>query len=110
MARLASLVSLPSMVLACTLTAVAAEPPDESRQAELRHLLKHDCGSCHGMTMKGGLGPALLPAEIGDQGEESLALVILDGIPGTPMPPWRPLISEADALWLAKLLKSGELQ
>ena len=35
----------------------AAEPAD-SRQAELTHLVKHDCGSCHGMTMKGGLGPA----------------------------------------------------
>jgi mono/diheme cytochrome c family protein len=30
---------------------------DTARQAELLHLLKHDCGSCHGMTRKGGLGP-----------------------------------------------------
>ena len=31
-----------------------------TRQAELSHMVKQDCGSCHGMTLKGGLGPALL--------------------------------------------------
>ncbi len=34
----------------------------------------------------------------------SLAQIILDGVPGTPMPPWRPLLSESDALWIANYL------
>ena len=38
---------------------VFAVPPE--RQDQLRYLLRQDCGSCHGMTLKGGLGPALLP-------------------------------------------------
>ncbi|MDX2370482.1 MAG: hypothetical protein QNK36_19105, partial [Colwellia sp.] len=29
------------------------------RKAQLTHMVKQDCGSCHGMTLKGGLGPAL---------------------------------------------------
>ena len=29
------------------------------RQAKLDHLLLQDCGSCHGLRMTGGLGPAL---------------------------------------------------
>jgi len=34
------------------------------RQQALRDLLKQDCGACHGLTLKGGMGPALLPAQI----------------------------------------------
>ena len=70
-------------------TAAAAGDPGPARQAELLHRLKHDCGSCHGMTLKGGLGPALLPAQLAERSDEELVEVILDGRPGTPMPPWR---------------------
>ncbi len=38
---------------------VKASEISTQRQQELLHLLKHDCGSCHGMTLKGGLGPDL---------------------------------------------------
>ena len=48
------------------LAAAAIEPPP-ARQAELLHLLRHDCGSCHGLTLKGGLGPPLLPATLAAQ-------------------------------------------
>ena len=37
--------------------------------------------------------------------EKDIALIILDGVPGTAMPPWRPLLSEDDALWIADYLK-----
>ena len=33
--------------------------PDAARRAELVTLVRQDCGSCHGLTLKGGLGPAL---------------------------------------------------
>ena len=86
-------------------TAAAAPPAD--RQAELIHRLKHDCGSCHGMTMKGGLGPPLLPATLAAQSDDALVGVILDGVPGTPMPPWRPEVTEDEVRWLVRRLREG---
>lgn len=79
----------------------------EDRGVTLERLVRQDCGSCHGMTLKGGLGPDLLPERLAETPADALASVILDGRPGTPMPPWRGLLSEADALWIADYLKSG---
>ena len=73
----------------------------------LERLVKQDCGSCHGMTMKGGLGPSLEPATLADRDTEQLRHVILHGRPGTPMPPWRAFVSEDEALWIAERLKVG---
>lgn len=87
--------------------AAAEEAPKPERRAELLHRLKHDCGSCHGMTLKGGLGPALLPAALAEKAVESLADIILNGVPRTPMPPWRGELSDAEARWLAAQLKAG---
>lgn len=80
---------------------------DAARQAELRHLLEQDCGSCHGMTRKGGLGPALLPQSLAGKPDELLIATILHGRPGTAMPPWKGQLSEADAAWLVRLLRQG---
>ena len=88
------------------LAVVAAEPP-APRQAELLHRLRQDCGSCHGLTLKGGLGPPLLPASLDGQELESLAQIIRKGVPGTPMPPWAFEIGSDEALWLARQLKEG---
>ena len=81
--------------------------PTQSRQAELLHRLKHDCGSCHGMTMKGGLGPPLLPVSVASKTDDVLTEVILSGVPGTPMPPWNFELSHGEALWLVRQLKEG---
>ncbi len=86
--------------------ATAAELPRE-RAGELLRLLRHDCGSCHGLTLKGGLGRPLLPQALAGRDAETLAGIILDGIPGTPMPPWRGILSQEDARWLARRLKEG---
>jgi cytochrome c55X len=94
-------------VLALSASAAAA-PPDAARQAELRHLLQQDCGSCHGLTRQGGLGPALLPASLDGKPKAFLVHTILDGRPGTAMPPWRALLSETDAAWIAEQLLRGE--
>ncbi|WDE14515.1 cytochrome c [Thalassomonas haliotis] len=91
--------------LLCT-SAQAQEPTPERRQ-ELLHLLKQDCGSCHGMTLKGGLGPALLPQDLK---QKPLALInntILSGRPGTAMPPWQGILTEQETLWLSRQLKHG---
>lgn len=69
-------------------------------------MVRQDCGSCHGLTMKGGLGPALTPDALKGRTAEGLAVLILDGIPDTAMPPWRPLLTEEEARWIgAELLK-----
>jgi len=78
-----------------------------ARKAELVHLLKNDCGSCHGMTLKGSLGPSLLPEALSGKPSESLRSIILDGVPGTPMPPWRGLLTEDEAGWLVAILQHG---
>ena len=36
--------------------------PEAERARELIHIVRQDCGSCHGLTLAGGLGPALTPA------------------------------------------------
>jgi len=95
----------------CMLTSMAAtafSAPDEVRQTELLYLLKHDCGSCHGMTRKGGLGPPLLPENLIKRPMSLMVNTVLDGRPGTPMPPWRGELSEQDAHWLVEAMRRGE--
>jgi cytochrome c55X len=95
------------MCLAVCLAGPAGADPGVERQETLRYLLSHDCGSCHGMTLRGGLGPALLPESLRDRPDELLVNTILDGRPGTPMPPWRGELSTDDAQWLVQLLRKG---
>ncbi|MBV2089663.1 MAG: cytochrome c [Candidatus Thiodiazotropha sp. (ex Ctena orbiculata)] len=78
-----------------------------ARESELLNLLKHDCGSCHGLSLKGGLGPALTPDVLQQKPIEYISATILYGRSGTPMPPWRPFMSEAEANWLAQRIKEG---
>jgi cytochrome c55X len=86
---------------------IAAAEPSAARQSELAHLVRHDCGSCHGMSLNGGLGPALTPQALGRKPAVYLTNVILDGRHGTAMPGWRPLLSEAEAAWIADRLLEG---
>jgi cytochrome c55X len=83
-----------------------AQPP-AARRAELTELVRQDCGSCHGLTLKGGLGPSLEPAAMADKDGAQMSFVILHGRRGTPMPPWRGLITEDEARWIVEALKQG---
>ena len=96
------------LLVALLLCGLAQAEPDTQRQQELRHLLVQDCGSCHGMTLKGGLGPSLRPEALRDTPDAILMAAVLEGRPGTPMPPWRGLLSEEDVRWLIALLRKGE--
>jgi cytochrome c55X len=96
-----------AVVLVLLPLAGAADEPAPARQRELVHLLKHDCGSCHGLTLKGGLGPPLVSASLSEQEPEEIAAVILEGVRGTPMPPWKVELTPEEALWLARQLKLG---
>lgn len=96
------------LALAVSMSASAAENDVEpARQAQLKYLLQQDCGSCHGMTLKGGLGPALLPDILKDKPDALLVTTILDGRAGTAMPPWRSELTEAEAEWLVEQLREG---
>ncbi len=79
------------------------------RERELGNLLIQDCGSCHGLQMKGGLGPALLPDRLAGKSAEYLSTVILHGRAGTAMPPWRGLLSPEEARWMADRLLANNL-
>jgi cytochrome c55X len=81
--------------------------PSLARQREIIELLREDCGSCHGMTLKGGLGPPLTPQALADKPADALRATILDGRAGTPMAPWRPFLSDSEAAWLTRRLKQG---
>ena len=50
----------------------------------------------------------LSAASLRGKSVEYLSRVILDGRPGTAMPAWRPLLSAAEARWLAEMLIAGQ--
>jgi cytochrome c55X len=81
--------------------------PDAMRQVQLLTLLRQDCGACHGMTLKGGLGPSLLPQALAGKTPDYLRQTILDGRGGTPMPPWRGMLSNDEVTWLVDQLRHG---
>ncbi|SMP07038.1 c-type cytochrome [Shimia sagamensis] len=87
-------------------TAAAGEPTLDP--VKLERFVLQDCGSCHGLTLKGGLGPDIRPETIEHYDAEGLKTVILDGIPDTAMPPWRPLLTEDEATWIADYLLKGK--
>jgi cytochrome c55X len=87
--------------------AAAADGPAPDRRAELLHLVRQDCGSCHGLTLKGGLGPSLEPAALAGKDAEQMQFVILRGRHGTPMPPWGAFLSEPEARWIVEQLRKG---
>ncbi|HEY0849434.1 MAG TPA: cytochrome c [Bradyrhizobium sp.] len=100
--------------LALALALVAATTPASATEiapdaGKLANLVRQDCGSCHGLTLRGGLGKPLTSENMKIWNREQLVSIILDGVPGTPMPPWRALLSEADARWIADRLQQGNL-
>jgi len=83
----------------------AAQPP--ARQLALVRMVRHDCGACHGMRLTGGLGPALTPQALADKPLDSMVAAVVNGRPGTPMPPWRAMLDEAEARWIVEQLMRG---
>lgn len=101
-----------TLALLSTQSAIAETAGSEvspARQNELLYFVKHDCGSCHGMTLKGGLGPALLPETLSVKPSEYLVATILEGRENTAMPPWKSMLSRQDALWIVEQLKNGRI-
>jgi cytochrome c55X len=77
---------------------------------KLSNLVRQDCGSCHGLTLQGGLGKPLTVEHLKQWDRSQLIHIILDGVPGTPMPGWRPLLTESEAGWIADALQKGAVR
>ena len=88
---------------------VFAKDISDNRQQELIHLIKHDCGSCHGMTLNGGLGSPLTAVKLKGKSNEALSSIIMNGVEGTPMPPWKGILDKQEVAWMVKQLKAGTL-
>lgn len=86
-------------------TAVIAETLSTQRQDELRELIYQDCGSCHGMRLTGGLGPALTQSALQGKNQASIRTTISEGRAGTPMPAWKNLLTTSEISWIADFLK-----
>ena len=80
-------------------------PVSTERAIALRHFLTQDCGSCHGLTLGGGLGPPLQREQVANKPVPYLAYTILNGRPGTAMPPWSRFLTEEEGEWLARELR-----
>lgn len=96
-----------SALLLGPVMAFAQSAPGATRSVELVRMVRQDCGSCHGMRLTGGLGPALTREALADFPLDSLTAVIFHGRPGTPMPPWKAMLSEPEARWIAVRLQQG---
>ncbi|GAA3998631.1 hypothetical protein GCM10022279_22920 [Comamonas faecalis] len=96
-----------ALPLAAAGTASAQTEPAPERQAQLVHMVRQDCGSCHGMQLTGGLGPALTREALATKPADYVSAVILHGLPDTPMPPWSAMLNEDEAAWIARQLVGG---
>ncbi len=76
-----------------------------ARQIRLMDLLLADCGSCHGMTLKGGLGPSLLAEDLKNKSDALLFYTIKEGRKNTPMPPWKPFMTDDEIRWMIQQLR-----
>lgn len=85
----------------------AASGLSAARRAELSNLLHQDCGACHGNRLTGGLGPALTSAALAAKSATQVETIIAEGRPGTPMPPWKNLLSTEEIRWLVARMLSG---
>lgn len=90
-----------------SLPSLAGTDVPGQRQSEIRYLLRHDCGACHGLRLTGGLGPPLTAAALDGKPDAWLEQAIFLGRSGTPMPPWEGILTAAETVWLVKQLKAG---
>lgn len=101
-----------ALSLTISLLAAAAHASDYRSLSgdALADFVRQDCGSCHGLTLKGGLGRPLTADHLDHFDVETIRDIVLKGIPGTAMPPWAGILTPEQADWIAHRLKEGTLQ
>jgi len=62
------------------------------------------------MTLKGGLGPALLPETLSVKPKNYLVTTIMEGRQNTAMPPWKSMLTYDEAAWIVDQLQNGTVQ
>jgi cytochrome c55X len=73
-------------------------------------LFTRNCGGCHGYDLAGGSGPSLFADTLlSKRTDDMLLYTIRNGRPGTRMPPWKALLSDAQiGLIIAYARSAGE--
>ncbi len=106
-----ALILLLLLTSSCIATDSLSEPEVSiKRQKQLMHLLLADCGSCHGMTLKGGLGPSLLAQDLKVKTNQQLFYIIKFGTTETPMPPWEQFLNDSEINWMINTLRQQSWQ
>lgn len=72
-------------------------------------MLRHDCGACHGLRLDGGLGPPLTVETLAGASPAVLEQTVLEGRRGTPMPPWKALLSPEEVRWMVQAMQTGKV-
>ncbi len=96
---------LSGTIMPALAASIVAPPP--ARRLKIIEMVREDCGSCHGSRLTGSLGPSLTPQALQHKDSAMLIKTILDGRPGTPMPPWKPFLTRNEAAWIVEQLKQG---
>lgn len=73
---------------------------------EVRKLFLDNCSGCHGANREGALGPALIAERLANISDDELKNKIINGVPGSAMPPWKGTLSEERIDALVKFIKS----
>lgn len=100
----------------CLILAVSdplhAGEPAASRKMELQNIVLQDCGSCHGITLQGGLGASLRKEDLLDRGHTATTLqqVISEGRPAQAMPGWKAILTPSEILWISEALLDGRFE
>ncbi len=81
-----SVSSVSSGVVFCLAVVFAAHPASATGSPDAAALYGAHCASCHGADRLGGVGPALLPENLGRLPPEKAARAIREGLPATQMP------------------------
>ncbi len=93
---LAASLSIAALGLAA---AAAAESGIDATRTYTEH-----CASCHGADRLGGIGPALLPENLGRLRREEALAVIASGRPATQMPGYGEILAQAEIAALVDLV------
>ena len=81
------------------------KPPAATKASDL---FAARCAACHGANRQGisGLGPALVPQRLAGRSDAELRDTIMNGRPGTAMPPWKGILTQQDIEAIVQFIKN----